>query len=161
MNNLKRLRSFTISELLVVLVITGIVISMAVLVLTIVQKQFLYIQKHQERSTEWQLLERSLWLDFNRFTMYYDKKEACLWASSPIDTVCYQFIESGLIRNKDTILVQIAAKTFLLNGKTVQNGPLDAIQLKAPATFNSLELFVSKSKAADFYVNNSNLWLLK
>jgi competence protein ComGC len=66
----KKVTAFTIAEMLVVLVISGIVISLTMLILSLVQKQLSIINTNNEKTTEIQLLERVLWQDFNRHNLY-------------------------------------------------------------------------------------------
>ena len=71
----KKVTAFTIAEMLVVLVISGIVISLTMLILSLVQKQLSIINTNNEKTTEIQLLERVLWQDFNRHNLFFNEKQ--------------------------------------------------------------------------------------
>ena len=71
----KKIKAFTLSEMLVVLVISSIVIAAAFLILTMVQKQFMVVQKNINNKQEINFFERLLWRDFNTYTINYQKKK--------------------------------------------------------------------------------------
>ena len=62
----KKLQSFTLAELIVVMIITSIVVGLAFSVLRIIQKQIEVIGNDNEKAVEVVFLEQMLWSDFNR-----------------------------------------------------------------------------------------------
>jgi type II secretory pathway component PulJ len=62
-----KVQSFTLSELLIVMVITAIIISMAFSVLRLVQKQIHTIRKNFDKTGNLALFEQKLCQDFNEF----------------------------------------------------------------------------------------------
>ena len=68
MKSNKKIMAFTLSEMIVVLILTSIVIGLAFSVLNLVQKQMSAIQDNYNKSLELNKLETALWLDFNRYS---------------------------------------------------------------------------------------------
>lgn len=149
----KKIKGFTLSEMLVVMVLTIIIISMAILVLNLVQNQLKGIQQNFSNTTELRTLKQSLWRDCNKGDVFYDDVNDQLICTSPIETVLYKFKEGFIIRNNDTLNIEIAEKKFFLDAKE-SKGIIDAVELKFSKKFQYRELFIYKTKAASFYMNN-------
>jgi len=139
--------------MLVVLVISSIVIAAAFLILTMVQKQFMVVQKNINNKQEINFFERLLWRDFNTYTISYQKKKDLLVLTNDIDSIQYSFFKDYTIREKDTFLVQITSKELFLDGNKVVNGVIDAIKIKTDPLFGSKKIFIHSSKDATYYLN--------
>lgn len=150
----KKIDAFTLSELLVVLVISSIVISMSFLILSMVQKQVQGIRENLHYKQELQLLEQHLWKDFNTHTIEYFKNKDALLVTNSIDSLNYYFYGDYIVREKDTFSVKINSKQLFLNGEEVKTGYIDAIKLETSPIFGNTKLFISKTKDASFYLNN-------
>lgn len=150
----KKIEAFTLSELLVVLVISSIVISLTFLVLSMVQKQVRIIQSNFTTKQQVQFVERMFWKDFNQYTVSYKKDKDVLVFTSAIDSLSYQFYSGYIVRKKDTLPIQIQNKKLFLDGKEVQSGLIDALQIETTPVFGDTELFVYQNKDASFYMNN-------
>lgn len=143
MNN--KVRSFTISELLVVMIITAIVVGMAFSVLRLVQKQIHAIQKNYDKTTDLSLFEQKLWQDFNEFSdIKYISKENNLSLESEMDTVVYSFQKDFILRNKDTIKLKLVIDRLLFAGKLAKDENIDAIAISGEAELHDYKIFVSK-----------------
>ena len=59
----KKLNSFTLSEMLVVLVITAIVVGLAFSVLSLVRKQVYRLQNDTDKRVQYDLLKNKLFID--------------------------------------------------------------------------------------------------
>ncbi|WP_406755908.1 PulJ/GspJ family protein, partial [Tenacibaculum maritimum] len=70
----KKIKAFTLSEMLVVLVISSILISLTFLILSMVQQQVEIIQGNLKRKQQVQFLERVLWKDFNEYSVVYNQE---------------------------------------------------------------------------------------
>lgn len=149
----KKIKAFTLSEMLVVLVISSIVIAAAFLILTMVQKQFMVVQKNINNKQEINFFERLLWRDFNTYTINYQKKKDLLMLTNNIDSIQYSFFKEYTIREKDTFFVQITTKELFLDGNKVVNGVIDAIKIKTNPLFGSKKIFIYTSKDATYYLN--------
>ena len=102
MNN--KVKSFTLSEMLVVMVITVIIVGIAFTVLNLVRKQINFIETNFSKTTELALCKQQLWQDFNQHSqIWFNAKEQTLMLTSELDTINYSFSKEYLLRQKDTI----------------------------------------------------------
>ena len=152
----KKIQSFTITEMLVVMILTAIVISIAILVLNLVQKELKGIQINFKNNTELRTLEQALWSDFNKNDIVFDAKNNQLICSLPIDTTYYKFTENYVLRNKDTLKISIEQKVFFLDMKETLTS-VDAIEIKLSKEFQNKQLFIYKTKGASYYMNNNGI----
>lgn len=150
---IKKVEAFTLSELLVVLVIFGIVISIAFLALQLVQKQIKEIQANYRGQQEIQLFERVILNDLNSRKAFFYKEKNQLLLYGFNDSISYTFGRSYFLREKDTFNLKIVAKEFLLDNKKITNGSLDAIRFRFNQLYNTKELFVYTIKDAEYYMN--------
>lgn len=149
----KKINAFTVSEMLVVLVISSIIISITLIVVTLVQRQIKSIQTIYKSNTELQLLERALWQDFNRYNISYNEQNKQLKFVSEIDSVFYTFSENLVIRNTDTLSIQIIDSKFYLDGVAVREGMIDALEFQLSKEIANKKLFIFKEKDASHYMN--------
>lgn len=150
----KKIKAFTLSELLVVIVISSIVVSLAILILLMVQKQIKSIQSNLDKKQEIQFLERALWQDFNTYAVSYQKEKDILFLTNSIDSVIYVFNEGYVIREKDTMSIELIDKKIFLDGNLVTSGVIDGIQIETSAKFGFKKMFIYKSKSATHYLND-------
>lgn len=151
----KKIKAFTISEMLVVLVISSIVIALAMIVLGLVQQQLKIINNNYQEQTEIRILERTLLNDFNTHQLYYNSSRKELTCISEIDTVNYKFSTDFVQRNTDTLNVPIVELTPFLNGDVTNGDQIDAMELQLTKDIiQNRTIFISKTKDASFYINN-------
>ncbi|GGF10437.1 PulJ/GspJ family protein [Flavobacterium limi] len=152
-----KLKSFTLSELIVVMIITAIVVGMAFSVLRIVQKQIHKIQSNFERTSTLTLFEQKLWQDFNEThdAVYYNDTQSLVLISE-LDTIAYSFQEKYTMRNLDTIHLVINPNKVFFKGKEVSTGIVDAISLDAKTEIPDYEIFVSKKNDITLFMNQDN-----
>lgn len=152
-----KLKSFTLSEMIVVMIITAIVVGMAFSVLRIVQKQIRTIQNNFEKTSTLTLFEQKLWQDFNEpHTIIYDSSKQLLIMTSEIDTVTYSFQEKFSLRNRDTIKLIIKPNRALFRGQEINNGQIDALSIFAETELPDYQIFVSKKNDLTFQMNQEN-----
>jgi competence protein ComGF len=152
-----KIKSFTLAELLIVMIITAIVVGMAFSVLRLVQKQIHTIQTNFDKSSNLALFEQKLWQDFNELnTIQYNKEEKLLLMQSEMDTVIYSFNDTYSLRNKDTIKLKLVPNFLFLNGKETEYGDIDAIKIQANNELVDYEIFVSKKNDVTFFINQEN-----
>ncbi|CAL2079802.1 type II secretion system protein [Tenacibaculum sp. 190524A02b] len=150
---MKKVKAFTLSEVLVVMVISTIVVSIAFLVLSMTQKQMKLIQTNLEYKQDIQHLERVLWKDFNEAHLIEQKTKEVFVAIKQNDTVPYTILDNVVLRDKDSFFVAVKEKVFFFNGKETQKETIDAIKLFFDKTYTNKELFVYTNKDASFYLN--------
>lgn len=152
----RKIKAFTISELIVVLVLSSIVISIAIVVLNLVQKQVTGIQFNLQKQNEIQILNKLLWHDFNKYQLQFFQKENILYCINSLDTVTYQFNKDFILRNQDTIKVNIKEAIFYLDAEKVSENIIDAVEIQFTEKFQNKILFVNKTKDATYYMNRTN-----
>ncbi|MFW0739830.1 PulJ/GspJ family protein [Flavobacterium sp. T12S277] len=152
-----KLKSFTLSELLVVMIITAIVVGMAFSVLRLVQKQIHAIQSNFDKTSTLALFEQQLWQDFNDpYTVIFDDSNQILVMTSEADTVMYSFKEKFTLRNLDTIKLKINPNRIFFKGKEVKSGPVDALSIFAGNELPDYQIFVSKKNDITFFMNQED-----
>lgn len=150
----KKIKAFTLSEMIIVLILTSIVVGMAFSVLNLVQKHMDSIQRNFNKTTELNKLEAVLNLDFNRYSkVSYNGLENEINFSSPIDSVSYQFYDNMIIKETDTFNVQLQNKLFYFDGEKVLNGKMDAIKLVTSRDSQNQVLFIYKKNDASNYMD--------
>jgi hypothetical protein len=153
----RKLKSFTLAELLVVMIITAIVVGMAFSVLRLVQKQIYAIQINFEKTSILALFEQKIWQDFNEpHLIVYDDNKHILIMTSEIDTVTYSFQEKFTMRNLDTIKIKIKPNKIFFKGKEIKSGTIDAIALFAETELPDYQIFVSKKNDVTLFMNQEN-----
>ena len=154
MKQIKKIEAFTLTEMIVVLILTSIVVGLAFTILSLVQKQMLGIQSNFQANTELRLFEQSLWLDFNRYhEITYDDIETTLEFRSEIDSVSYKFQDKMVIKDRDTFDIPLKTKSFYFDGNSIEKGYLDAIKLETTKTLQNKQLFIFKRNGANAFMN--------
>jgi len=149
----KKVKAFTLSELLVVLVISSIVISLTFIVLGLVQKQISQIQQGYQDQQEIVLLKRVLLKDINTHDVFFEAKDTQLFCFNSIDTIQYSIASNYILREKDTFKLKVKEKEFLLDNQIVKKGWVDAIHLEFEQSFTAKKIFLYKIKDAAHYLN--------
>lgn len=152
-----KLKSFTLAELLVVMIITAIVVGMAFSVLRLVQKQISAIQRNLDKTSTLALFEQKIWQDFNEpHAIIYDDARQILVMTSDIDTVVYSFQKQYSLRNQDTIKLKITLNKVFFKGKEIKSGAVDAMTILAETELPDYQIFVSKKNDVTFFMNQEN-----
>jgi type II secretory pathway pseudopilin PulG len=153
----RKLKSFTLAELLVVMIITAIVVGIAFSVLRLVQKQIHTIQKNYEKSTILSLFEQRIWQDFNEIhEIEFDGKNNVVTLKSEMDTVVYVFDEQYILRNNDTIKLKLTIDKTLFEGKQVKEGSIDGMLFSGKAELPNYTIFVSKKNDLTYLMNQED-----
>lgn len=149
-----KIKAFTLSEMIVVLILTSIVVGIAFSVLNLVQKQMMGIQQNYTNATQLHKLETSLSLDFNRYSkITFDDMENELKFSTAIDSITYQFSDKHIIKGFDTFPIPLQQKQFYFDGEPKEYGQIDAIKLVAQKNFQNQQLFIFKINDANSFMN--------
>jgi len=147
-----RVKSFTLSEMLVVLIITAIVVGMAFSVLSLVQKQIQAIKKNFSTTTQLSLLEQRLWQDFNQHSTI-ECFENKIILKSDRDTVTYSINATYSLRNTDTIHSKLTIEKLFDQGREVKSGFIDAISISAATELPDYSIFVYSTPDATHFMN--------
>ena len=150
-----KLNAFTLSELLVVLVVSSIVISMTFLVLNMVRKQVVSIQENYQKKQEVRFFEARFSRDFNSHNASYDPKKKSLKLTNTKDSIRYVFSDLFIIREKDTFPIEVAKIHLFLDGTTVREKTIDAIAIALSSRFANQQLFIHQTKDAAYYINTN------
>jgi len=154
MENNKKIKAFTLGEMIVVLILTSIVVGLAFSVLNLVQKQMSAIQNNYNKSLELNKLETSLWLDFNRYSdIRFNELDNELLFSNELDSISYTFNEQSIIKEQDTFLIKLDSKQFYFDGIPSTSYKADAIKLITSKEFLNRELFIFKKNDATAYMD--------
>ncbi len=144
-----KVKAFTISEILIVLVITSIVVALAFSILTLVTKQLQVIGKRYETSTEVGLLKQRLILDFEKATyVYWDDIEEQLTVTIDTEEYAYAMAGKNISRDEDTLMVRSYTSQYFYQGSEVEEGIVDALLLTIDLYGNGLPIFVSRRISA-------------
>jgi len=150
-----KLRSFTLSEMLVVLLLTVIVVGLAFSVLNLIQGQMNSAKKTFEDSSSWNRLRQGLWRDARTYpTIIFDAKTQQLTFENGYERLQYRFTADYVIRNKDTFAIELAEKQFFLDAREVSSGRLNAMQFSSKPSEGGKRIFVYQDNTVDFYMNN-------
>lgn len=124
----KKLKSFTISELLVVLIISSIVVGIAFSVLDLTRKEIQKINQNKEFEIKINQAELKLTIDMNSFSKC-KVSENYLFFQNEIDSIQYQIFDGNLIVREDTLISNVVEVDYFLNGEKINNGAFDALKL--------------------------------
>ncbi|MEO9510714.1 MAG: hypothetical protein ABJN84_03225 [Flavobacteriaceae bacterium] len=149
----KKIAAFTLSEMLVVLLLTVIVVGLAFSVLGLVQGQMQGIQDNYEEKTTDNLLQQALWVDFNSYAQIeFSSKVQALSFNNELDGKVYRFYNGYVLRDRDTLYSDFTIARVFYKGEEVSTGVIDALELtkfgEVPKT-----LFVHKKNSATDFMN--------
>lgn len=149
----KQIKAFTLSEMIVVLILTSVVVGMAYAVLGLVQKQMMVIQQNYINQANLKKLETSLWLDFGRYnSVHFSSTENQLKFSNELDTLIYEFTSGYVIRETDTFATEIKSKAFFLKSEKIDQGFIDALKIVTDNKMQNQELFIFKHNDATIFI---------
>lgn len=151
----KKVGGFTLSEVIIVLVLTSIVVGLAFSVLSLVQKEILGLKENYQKKLELNKLEALLWLDFNRYSeINYDINQNKLVFKNELDSIYYIFKERYIVKENDTFFISIKDKSFFYDGENLIQGQVDAIDILTKKSFQDKQIFVFKNNDATLYINS-------
>lgn len=148
-----KIKAFTLSEMIVVLMLTIIVVGLAFSVLNLVQKQMGGMSENYERSTELNLLQQALWVDFGTYSnITFDNNTNVLRFSNEIEYLDYIIEEDWIVRARDTFNLKLANRGFYFNGTENLEGQVDAIKLTTTPENGNKTIFIYQENAAAEYM---------
>lgn len=144
-----KVKSFTLSEMLVVLIITAIVVGMAFSVLTLVRKQVNILKLNSEEETEIELLKTKLFIDFNSFSEVNYSENKQIFFKNEIDSTFYIIKDNFIIENLDTLTTKLNSVKIFYKNKIVTQGRIDAIEIEIEKNKKTKEsIFIFKMNDA-------------
>ncbi len=142
---LLKIKAFTLTEVMVVIVISTIVAGLAFTVLGVVQGNLRNIEDNYEYKTQIQALETAFTIDFNTFPhITWDPRENSIHMSSPLSERKYKLFTDSIVTDVETHVLKIKEKTFYYEGEEVNAGAIDAIRFTFYKTREPHQLFVYK-----------------
>lgn len=125
-----KIRAFTLSEMLVVLIITSLVVGLSYSVLQLVQKQMRGMEAEYETKTEMNRLQQALWLDMNQCDRaFVQTNPNSIIVSTPKEQLIYFLLADKIIRQRDTFYLEPFDIQYYLDSQNVISGEIDAILL--------------------------------
>lgn len=150
----KKIKAFTLSEMLVVLLLTVIVVGLAFAILNLVQKQMNSARINYEKGTELNQLRQALWRDFRTYpSIHFSETTQQLQFSNEVDEAYYNFQKTMVIRNIDTFKVSFAKRKFYFEGEIVKGGTINAIELNTSTENDNQKLVVYQEISPETYMN--------
>jgi len=152
----KKLKSFTLQEMVVVLLITTIVVGMAFSVLRLVQNQMGGISAIYTTKTKVNKLQQSLWIDFDKYeTIYVDALNHKILFSNELEERWYRFIGGQFIRDS-TLQVSYTSLQGYFENKKVAHGTIDALAITTGKDTGAQQIFVYKVNTPTVYLNKKH-----
>ncbi len=144
-----KINAFTLSEVLVVLVITSIVVGIAFAVLNLVTLQLNAIRTTYARSTEVAKFKQRLLYDFDAAsTVVWDLEHQHLEITTPSQHITYEVLPDYVLRDSDTLSFKVKHIDFYYQGDTVKEGSVDGMNVALEMAKKHVQFFVSRRSGA-------------
>ena len=149
-----KIQAFTLSEMMVVLLITTIVVGMAFAVIQLVQKQMTAMGSTYDHQTEMNSLRLALWTDMHQSDRaFYQSSQRTVELQRNSGLARYQFLEKVVVRDRDTFAIGPYTSHFYFLNREVYQREIDAISIILKDTVPNKKIFVYKSNAATSFMN--------
>jgi prepilin-type N-terminal cleavage/methylation domain-containing protein len=126
----KNIKAFTLSEMMVALLITAIVVGLAFSVLQLVQKHLFTIESNYKLQTKRQHLEQSLWIDFSRAQSIKLIEGNRLLCENELNITQYEFQDDYVVKRKDTFEIGKFQSVFFFEEEKRSIGVVDAVKIE-------------------------------
>lgn len=152
-NPKNKIKAFTLSEMLVVLLLTVIVVGLAFAILNLVQRQMLGIQKAYDNKTENNQLKQALWIDFNSYSqIQWISESGELKFDGELKQTAYSFKQGYILKDRDTFYTDLIIKELYFKGSKVDEGSIDALELSISSNEGNAGLFFFKKNSAENFM---------
>lgn len=153
----KKIEAFTLTELLVTLAISTIVVGLAFVVMNLISRNIQSIQNNYNYSAEMSLVEQQITIDFNRYhSISYKTETNILHLKTPLDSITYEFQERLILRNLDTLTSGNYQKELYFDGNKTINGLVDALKISLTEDGTENSLFLFKENDAVQFMTTAN-----
>jgi type II secretory pathway component PulJ len=150
MSDNNKIAAFTLSELIVVILITVIIIGLAFSTLNLVQTHMRSIESNFNKSMQRQLLEQRLTIDMHRAQMsFIEPQQNMLKLQNEMGITTYGFSENSVITSTDTLDINIQKINYFYLGDTAIDRKIDAVKIFTD-TINDKFIFIAKPNDAHF-----------
>lgn len=140
-----KIKAFTLTEVMVVIVISTIVAGLAFSILRIVQSNMYSIEHNYAYKSELISLETEMTIDFNTFpSATWEPKENTMTVFSPLQERKYQIFKDSIVTDINAHRLKIKDKIFYFEGEVVSAGAIDAVKFTFYDTREPYRLFVFK-----------------
>lgn len=148
MRRLSKINAYTLSEIIVVLAITTIIVGIAFSVLSLVSKQYNAIKKAYAYRTQVLLTKQQLLVDFNSsLSVLYAENDEIL-IQFPNEKILYEITKEHITRDGDTIQLKVKNVLRYHQGREIDTGFVDAVKLQLGSEDVPLYLFASRENDA-------------
>ena len=153
-----KLKSFTIAELLVTMIITVIVVGMAFAVLRYVNQTIYKIEKNYKRINDLLLFEERLALDMsNAGIVIVERSRNRVYMINEISTTRYQFGKAFVLRNSQKIDLTLEISEVYLNGQSSLKDTITGISVNCGREFPDYNIHVSRSNDCSVQMNQDGI----
>ncbi|RDY60786.1 PulJ/GspJ family protein [Flagellimonas nanhaiensis] len=150
----RKVSAFTLSEMLVVMLLTIIVVGLAFSMLGLVQRQMWGIQDNYETKTIENVLQQALWIDFGRHSqIQVTNGNSTLIMANELESTTYYFMKEYVLKDRDTFHTNLKVDKLYFRGDEVQGGIVDAIELAGVIEGKTKHFFIYKSNDAAIFMN--------
>lgn len=145
----KKVKAYTLSELIIVIIITSIVAGLSFSALNLVHSHMNQINKNFDYELKVKQTELQMRIHFNTYSKVYMTTTDQLVFKTYKDSLIYHFETDYFIQDSDTVPLTLVDKTYFFKGHKVESGTIDALEV----TFQQSEhiqtkLFVYKENDA-------------
>lgn len=124
-----KLKSFTLSEMLVVLIITAIIVGMAFSVISLVRKQVNTLKVNTENQTKVELLESKLYINFNKYAEIQFTEKKGFVCKNEVDSTFFIIKDNLIISDQDTLTTKLKEVKAFYKNEIVKQGRVDALEV--------------------------------
>lgn len=152
-----KVASFTLGELLMVMLLTVLISGLCYTVLGYLQKKTMEFTGNIDAVLHLTTVEQQIQNDVYQYhSFWWNSNLQTLEMSNATGSIRYEFKEGKLYRNNLLLLDRVDQKTFFFRGKAIPSGAIDALLIETsdPLKF-SLKLFFVQPQSAALYVPKS------
>lgn len=144
----RKLKAYTLSEVIVVLILTSIVVGLALSALRLIQKQMTALRHNNENKMELKSLETKLSILFNQ-SETIEISETKVYFYRLNDTLNTEINPNTFIIGQDSIELEVLNLKSYFRGENKESGHIDALSLDVKLNKNiSKPLFISRNNDA-------------
>ncbi len=149
-----KVKSFTITEILVVIVITSVVVSLALSVLRMLQRHTLTLSDFQTAKNELYLLNNQLAIEFSKAeSIHWSSENEILTFTTPLKQATIAVDSIALSQRQ----LEVKERTVYLQGKEKSaSGIIDALKLEMNVKGKDQTIFVYRRNDLNTILNHGN-----